>query len=119
MEKERLEELLNNILAWGTMHDDEFIQCMVEASDMTIEEARELDVAEWHEDRTGEDLGLPSEVDMEIDSCLADALEDVVYVEQVINDYLSDEYGWCVWGYEYDIVGNHIHITNINWDVSE
>ena len=48
MTKERLQKILNNILAWGNEHDDEFMQCMVEASGMTKEEAKELEVEEWY-----------------------------------------------------------------------
>ena len=60
----------------------------------------------------------PTEVEMKIDSCLADEIEDTDYVEECINDYLSDEYGWCVNTYEYEIVGNKIKITNIDWDLN-
>lgn len=49
MSKERLEEILNNILGWGSEHSDEFMECMVSASGMTKEEAEELDVEEWCE----------------------------------------------------------------------
>jgi len=59
---------------------------------------------------------LPEEVDMPIDSCLADAIEDDDYVEECINNYLSDEYGYCVESYDYDIVDDHVHITDIRWD---
>lgn len=48
MTKERLKELLDNILGWGSEHDDEFMQCMVEASGMTKAEAKELEVEEWY-----------------------------------------------------------------------
>lgn len=60
----------------------------------------------------------PTEVDMEIDSCLADAIGDKEYVEDVINDYLSDTYGWCVNHYNYSIQDGKIHITHIDWDLT-
>lgn len=63
-------------------------------------------------------LGLPESVDMEIDSCLADAIEDVDYLEETMNNYLSDTYGWCMNGYNYEIDGDIIHITNIDWDLT-
>ena len=64
---------------------------------------------------------LPTEVDMPIDSCLADAIEDQEYLEEEINDYLSDTYGYCMSGYDYTIDEKVpvIHITNIDWDVSD
>lgn len=47
MTKERLKELLDNILGWGSEHSDEFMQCMVSASGMTAEEAEQLECSEW------------------------------------------------------------------------
>ena len=49
MSKERLKEILNNLLGWGSEHSDTFMESMVEASGMTKEEAKELDVEEWCE----------------------------------------------------------------------
>jgi hypothetical protein len=65
--------------------------------------------------------GLPTNVDMPIDSCLADAIEDEVYVEEAINDYLSDTYGYCMWDYSYEVDKKKpvIHITDIEWDVTD
>ena len=60
----------------------------------------------------------PTEVEMEIDSCLADSLEDTDYVEEEINDYLSDEYGWCVNSYNWEVDGDKIKITDIDWDLT-
>ena len=61
----------------------------------------------------------PTEVEMEIDSCLADALEDTDYIEEVIDDYLGDEYGYCVEGYRWEVDGDKIKITNIEWDLTD
>lgn len=61
---------------------------------------------------------LPAQVDIEINSCLADAIEDKEYVEEYINDYLSDSYGYCNSGYNYDIEDGCIHVKNIEWDIS-
>ncbi len=61
---------------------------------------------------------LPAQVDIEINSCLADAIEDKEYVEEYINDYLSDSYGYCNSGYSYDIDGDCIHVKDIEWDIS-
>lgn len=60
----------------------------------------------------------PTEVEMEIDSCLADAIEDKEYVEEEINNYLSDNYGWCVNSYDWKVDGEQIKITNIDWDLT-
>lgn len=60
---------------------------------------------------------LPTEVEMDIDSCLADVIEDNEYVEEYINDYLSDEYGYCVNSYEWEVIKDKIKITSIDWDL--
>ena len=62
---------------------------------------------------------LPENEEMEIDSCLADSIEDDDYVQEVINNYLSDKYGYCVEDYNYEIVDGKIKISLITWDVDE
>lgn len=47
MSKERLQELLDNILGWGVDHNEEFTRDLIYASGMTQEEAKELDVEEY------------------------------------------------------------------------
>mgnify|MGYP003297010858 CR=1 FL=1 len=42
MTKERLEEVLENLLYWGIGHNREFMECMIHAMDLTDEEIREL-----------------------------------------------------------------------------
>lgn len=42
MTKERLEEMIDNVLAWGADHDEEFRGNLVNALDITEEEYREL-----------------------------------------------------------------------------
>ena len=62
---------------------------------------------------------LPEEEEMEIDSCLADSVEDDDYVQEVINNYLSDKYGYCVESYDYEIVDDKIKISLISWDMED
>lgn len=63
--KARLEKILDNILAWGADHDDEFMQCLVSAADLTLEEAEKLMVEEYHEDYEQEDERYDSTYDNE------------------------------------------------------
>ena len=42
MTKERLIEMLDGVLAWGADHDEEFRECLVDASGITEEEYKEL-----------------------------------------------------------------------------
>lgn len=62
---------------------------------------------------------LPEEEELEIDSCLADAIDDDDYVQETINNYLSDKYGYCVEDYDYEIVGDKIKISLISWDTED
>ncbi len=50
MNKTRLDAVLNNILGWAAEHNDEFMNCIVEASEMTLEEAKEFNVEKYHKD---------------------------------------------------------------------
>lgn len=40
--KERLIEIINNLVAWGMDHEEEFYDCLMDAADMTDEELAEL-----------------------------------------------------------------------------
>jgi len=40
--KERLVKIINNLVAWGQDHDEEFYDCLMNAADMTDEELAEL-----------------------------------------------------------------------------
>jgi len=40
-------------------------------------------------------------------------------LDEIIGDWLSDEYGYCHFGFEYDVENDHINIYNIEWDTSE
>ena len=59
---------------------------------------------------------LPENEEMEIDSCLADAIEDEDYVQECIDNYLSNKYGYCADYYDYEIVNDKIKITHITWE---
>lgn len=48
--------------------------------------------------------------------------EDEDYVADTISDYLSDEYGFCHYGFEIDEIDfdkKVFRITNIKWDTSD
>ena len=49
MTKERLEEVLQNIIDWGMEHDDEFMECLVDAMDLSGDEVKELELEEYSE----------------------------------------------------------------------
>lgn len=100
MTKERLIEMIDSVLAWGTDHDEEFRSCLVDALDITDEEYKEL---------FDEDLGayLGEEDDEDDDSYSYD--DAIAYIEskgiscdpagsaegEYVCDLLDNEYdGW-------------------------
>lgn len=51
-------------------------------------------------DTDGEDVELPSEIEVEVDDEFADDEDEL---SEVIGDYLSDEYGFCHFGFDYSL----------------
>ena len=48
IKRKRLEQIVNNIFGWASQHEDSFIRTLVEASDMTLEEAKHFEVEDYH-----------------------------------------------------------------------
>lgn len=42
MEEKRYIEIIDNVLAWGADHNQEFRECLIEALDITEEEYKEM-----------------------------------------------------------------------------
>ena len=40
-------------------------------------------------------------------------------IDDILSDYLSDTYGYCHYGFEYDVENDHINIYHIKWDTTE
>lgn len=54
--KERLTEIIDNLLAWGQEHDEEFYDCLMNAANMTDEELAELDFVYRYDGEEDENL---------------------------------------------------------------
>lgn len=39
--------------------------------------------------------------------------------EETLSDFLSDMYGYCHKGFEYEETNGQVHITNIQWDLED
>ena len=86
-----------------------FISYDIDIDDLDEGEEDEIDLPKevTMDAQTMNDLGInPSETE-------GDELDEL------IGDWLSDEYGFCHYGFEYDVEGDHINIYNIEWDTSE
>ena len=55
MTKERLEEVLENLLGWGSEHDEDFRSDMLYAMHLTDEEIEELNLQNFVEDSDEEE----------------------------------------------------------------
>ena len=47
MTNERLREVIDNVLAWGADHEEEFRECLLYAMDLTDEEIKELQLENY------------------------------------------------------------------------
>lgn len=56
MTKERLEEIINNVLDWGAEHEEEFRECLIYAMDLTEEEIKELRLEDYIHEEEEEEL---------------------------------------------------------------
>jgi len=131
MTKKRLEQILDNVLAWGAEHEEEFRECLIDAMDLTDEEIKELELEEYvrEEEDEEEDLDLPDSLilneDIIDDFDYDDGEVDDDSLQECIDNYLSDEYGYCINDYNYKCHYNEkgkligIVIYNINWDTTE
>lgn len=78
-----------------------------------------FDVDEWEENNK-EDIDLPSELTLSIyDFNYVDGETDIDELNDAIGDYLSDEYGYCHNGFQFDVEGDKIYVYGIEWDLSE
>lgn len=55
MTKERALEIINNLTEWAMEHDDEFIDCFVDAMGLTNEESDELGWTDYYYERECEE----------------------------------------------------------------
>lgn len=132
--RERLIEMIDGVLAWGADHDEEFRECLVDALGITDDEYEilfdeNLDTYLGEEDEDDEEEpDLPDSLTLN-----EDVVEDFDYddgdvdddsLQECIDDYLSDEYGYCINEYNYKCHYNEdgklirIDIYNIDWDLS-
>jgi hypothetical protein len=69
MTKERLEEIINNVLDWGAEHEEEFRECLIDAMGLTEEEIKELRLEDYISEDEDEDYDDEDNEDEE--ECLA------------------------------------------------
>ena len=128
------DDILELAQHYGTMPDDsELIEGFYEElfTDVYngIEEKDEDEYDDFEDDETDEslkedknqdDLGLPSEVVID-GELLVDNLDDLedAWLDDEVSDWLSDNYGYCHYGFDIEVKDGKVYVTNINWDTSE
>lgn len=120
MNEARKDKIINNFISWIVEHDNEFIQAAIKAMDLTVDEAKELDLFDCMP-ITQYDLDLPDVVEVPLDILFKDDIPDSQEeYEEIINNFLSEGWGYCVEGYKYDtnFTSMNVIIKDIKWDIS-
>lgn len=100
-------DLERDLLNW--LSDDE----VLEFAENNLEGFKEDD------DEGEDDVDLPTEIYVDLEDLGLGYYATEEMINDAINDYLSETYGWCVKGYCYDALDDGIEITNIDWDTTE
>lgn len=79
MTKERLEEIINNILDWGAEHEEGFRECLLYAMGLTEEEIKELRLEDYIYEDDDEDYEGKFDSEIAIRICRANniSLSDI------------------------------------------
>lgn len=64
-------------------------------------------------------MSLPTEVTIAKNLFEGWSFMDDFEKEEVLNDYLSDNYGFCMSNYFYEETPTEILITEIHWDIDD
>lgn len=40
-------------------------------------------------------------------------------IDEILCDFLSDEFGWCINSFNYEDKGTFFEVSNVNWDTTE
>lgn len=112
MTKERLEELLNECIGYicEVVDDEEEARNVFNNLGFTKEEQEYFDIPQ--------EVELPTRITVNIN----DIEYDPEYgIAGAISDYLSDTYGYCHYGFDFetDTTMGDITVFNIEWDTSD
>lgn len=50
---------------------------------------------------------------------LQDHIKEYESIEEAVSEFLSDKYGYCANGFDFEIDGNVVKVSNIDWDLEE
>ena len=121
MHEANVNEHLSYIAYLNTLLDEEYQETDGE-NDSCQEYDMESDIVRGIDDILPVNVTiLASQLQLDTD----DIADDEEELEEVISDYLSDEYGFCHNGFNFEVVRNEngepseFVVTNIDWDLSD
>lgn len=120
---ELLINLITSITDWFVTHPQASKDCKAHVKKTNLFDEELLDEVFPTEKDEYPELDLPRDVQIDLDELEIEDIGDREEIEFVINDYLSNRYGFTVKGYSYDILPGedeeptYIEITDIDWDI--
>ena len=95
---------------------------LIEQAFKALEDIEDVEVTAKDLYESKEEYNLPKEII--IDAHTMDDLginpqeTDGNEISEILSDYISDVYGFCHYGFNFDVEGDHINVYNIEWDTS-
>ena len=111
---DELEEELKDILHNSGLTQEEINQEIEELKDTEFYK----NAIEYFEDEESiENIELPTDELLDLD--LFENYKNDDELDELISDYLSNKYGYCINGYNYRLTETHVIVDNIEWDLDE
>ena len=66
-----------------------------------------------------EEYGLPTNFSVLLSDAEKSEMADSEDEEEFVSDYITDKYGFCHKGFTYEIVGDELIVSDVQWDIDE
>lgn len=66
-----------------------------------------------------EEYGLPTSFSVLLSDAEKEEMADSEDEEEFVSDYITNKYGFCHNGFNYEIVGDELIVNNVQWDIDE
>ena len=64
-------------------------------------------------------IKLPKNVEIDINALDFSWCENDEDKDYVVSEYLAEEYGFCVWSFNWEVVDNIVIVSDITWDTED
>ena len=93
---------------------------LLEQAFKALEDVKDVEVSakDLYESRYEPELPGEVVIDGELLVDNSEDLEDA-YLDETVSDWLSDNYGFCHYGFDMEVKDGKVYVTNIKWDTSE